>query len=65
MKNDLKVYFIKKKQQKTPQKQDLPCTLLQKEVYVALPVTAPSAAGFLLTVFTEKPLHPVTSTSTT
>lgn len=46
-------------------KQDSPCTLLQKEVYVALPVTAPSAAGFLLTVLTEKPSHPVTSTSTT
>lgn len=32
---------------------------------MALPVTAPSAAGFLLTVLTEKPSHPVTSTSTT
>ena len=39
--------------------------LFQKELYVALPVTAPSLAGFLLTVFTEKPSGPVTSTSTT
>lgn len=42
-----------------------PSKLFQKEVYVARPVTAPREAGFLLTVLTEKPPGPVTSTSTT
>lgn len=45
--------------------QDSLSKLFQKELYVALPVTAPSLAGFLLTVWTEKPSGPVTSTSTT
>lgn len=44
---------------------DSPSKLFQKELYVALPVTAPRLAGFLLTVCTEKPPGPVTSTSTT
>lgn len=43
---------------------DLPSMLLRKEAYVAVPVTAPTAAGLLLIVFTLKPLGPQTSTST-
>lgn len=43
---------------------DLPSMLLRKEAYVAVPVTAPTAAGLLLVVFTLKPLGPQTSTST-
>lgn len=42
----------------------IPSKLLQKELYVAFPVTAPSLAGFCLTVFTVNPSGPVTSTST-
>ncbi len=44
--------------------QYIPNKLLQKELYVAFPVTAPSLAGFCLTVFTVNPSGPVTSTST-
>lgn len=43
---------------------NIPSKLLQKELYVAFPVTAPSLAGFCLTVFTENPSGPITSTST-
>ena len=38
--------------------------LLRKEAYVAVPVTAPTAAGLLLVVLTWNPFGPQTSTST-